>query len=96
MEQLVAIHSLHYLTQAGSDGCRLDLFTPDGLKPRPEGIEGECRPGLVAVQGALASAPDRNWTNLALFITRTPPFGEGVDRFPREARSRTDGRVRDL
>ena len=86
MEQLVAIHSLHYLTQAGSDGCRLDLFTPDGLKPRPEGIEGECRPGLVAVQGALASALDRNWTNLALCITRTPPFGgrSDVEKFAEE------------
>jgi hypothetical protein len=49
-----------------------------------QGIEGECRPGLVAVQGALASALDRNWTNLALFITRTPPFGDDVDRFPPE------------
>jgi len=80
LEQLAAIHGLYYLAMADSEDCRLDLLDSHRLGIRA--IDGECRPGLVAVQGALASAPDRNWTNLALFITRTPPFGDDVDRFP--------------
>jgi hypothetical protein len=54
-------------------------------------VTGECRPGLVAVQGALASAPPRNWTNLALFFTRTPPFGEGVHTFPPDVEKFAEG-----
>jgi hypothetical protein len=67
---------------ADSEDCRLDLI--DSHKLGIRAIVGECRPGLVAVQGALASAPERNWTNLALFIARTPPFGDDVDSFPPE------------
>ena len=78
LEQLAAICGLYYLTKADSEDCRLDLIDSQNLGIRC--AEGECRPGLVAVQGALASALD--WTNLALFITRTPPFGVGVDKFP--------------
>mmetsp|Transcript_36876 Transcript_36876/g.62099 ORF Transcript_36876/g.62099 Transcript_36876/m.62099 type:complete len:392 (-) Transcript_36876:198-1373(-) len=80
LEQLAAIHGLYYLSMADSEDCRLDLIDSHHLGIR--GIDGECRRGLVAVQGALASAHDRNWTNLALFFTRTPPFGDDVDRFP--------------
>jgi hypothetical protein len=82
LDQLAAIHGLYYLSRADSEDCRLDLIDSHHLGIR--GIDGECRPDLVAVQGALASAHDRNWTNLALFFTRTPPFGDDVANFPPE------------
>jgi hypothetical protein len=85
LEQLAAIHGLYYLTLADSEDCRLDLINSQHLGGI-QLIDGECRPGLVAVQGALASALDRNWTNLALCITRTPPFGgrSDVEKFAEE------------
>ena len=81
MEQLAAIQGLRQLAMAGSEDYRL-LDLSNNQNVGIQYIDGECRPGLVAVQGALASALDRNWTNLALFITRTPPFGDDVDNFP--------------
>ena len=75
LEQLAATHGLYLLSRADSEeyGLGVDFGISFGTS--------ELRPGLVAVQGALASALERNWTNLALFLTRTPPLGEGVDVF---------------
>jgi len=73
LEQIAATHGLTALCNAKSEKHRPDFPAGSNF------VVGEARPGIVAVQGALALATEANWTNLATFLTRSPAIGEGVE-----------------